>query len=142
MGREGAHRGGWQRPSCRASLSPPSPCPRLEPEEACNPPKPALRTSSSSGHFLTEAFHPQPSSPCQLRSHLAQGPTGPPQTPGVTQTFLEDSDPVPGGNSLCRQSPLPFCRQDVEVIKKDCLLGWAPRRVSQPGALLNTWCLG
>lgn len=41
-------------------------------------------------------------------------------------TFLEDTDPVSGGNSFRRQNPSPIldpCRQEVGVVEEEHLLG-------------------
>lgn len=89
------------------------PCPWLGTKEVPSSPKSALRTSSGSGH-LPASLGPLSHSPAPASTHPAwrAAPPGhhrpcPPRGRGVVQTFLEDSDPVPGGNSFCRRVPLP-----------------------------------
>lgn len=72
-------------PSCKAALSPSSPCPPVGTEKVPIPPKYARRTSSSSGASRTEASQLQSSS-CQLlppgtRAHQATEDT--PSSQGV-----------------------------------------------------------
>lgn len=117
----------------------------MEDNRGPHPHEPALRTSSSSGH---QAF---PLKVSQPQSSSYQGPGKPPQTPvlpegrGVIQTFLEDTDPVSGGNSFHRQDPPPIsdpCRQEVGVVEKKHLLGSA--QVRMPSHVLSKthgiWC--